>query len=118
MFDCMGALSTQYNDQPERASRAFDKTRDGFVIAGGSGVLVLEEMEHAKKRGAKVRGPSQLPSTAARTACPAQRRILLLGFARRCSRAACVSLEPLPWIKKAPKIPLRCFRRWSLLLQR
>lgn len=54
MFDCMGALSTKYNDEPERASRAFDKTRDGFVIAGGAGVLVLEEMEHAKKRGANI----------------------------------------------------------------
>mmetsp|Transcript_31718 Transcript_31718/g.63796 ORF Transcript_31718/g.63796 Transcript_31718/m.63796 type:complete len:477 (-) Transcript_31718:276-1706(-) len=54
MFDCMGALSTKYNEEPTSASRAFDKTRDGFVIAGGSGVLVLEEMEHAKKRGAKI----------------------------------------------------------------
>jgi 3-oxoacyl-(acyl-carrier-protein) synthase len=56
MFDCMGALSTSYNDTPETASRAFDKTRDGFVIAGGGGIIVLEELEHAKKRGAKIYG--------------------------------------------------------------
>mmetsp|Transcript_32185 Transcript_32185/g.74084 ORF Transcript_32185/g.74084 Transcript_32185/m.74084 type:complete len:215 (+) Transcript_32185:943-1587(+) len=54
MFDCMGALSTQRNDDPEKASRAFDKDRDGFVIAGGGGVIILEEMEHAKARGAKI----------------------------------------------------------------
>jgi 3-oxoacyl-[acyl-carrier-protein] synthase I len=54
MFDCMGALSTSYNESPETASRAFDKTRDGFVIAGGGGIIVLEELEHAKARGAKI----------------------------------------------------------------
>merc|ERR1712137_272243 len=54
MFDCMGALSTTYNDDPKTASRPFDKTRDGFVIAGGGGILVLEELEHAKARGAKI----------------------------------------------------------------
>lgn len=54
MFDCMGALSTSYNDTPKTASRAFDKTRDGFVIAGGGGIVVLEELEHAKARGAKI----------------------------------------------------------------
>lgn len=54
MFDCMGALSSSYNDTPETASRAFDKTRDGFVIAGGGGIVVLEELEHAKARGAKI----------------------------------------------------------------
>jgi len=54
MFDCMGALSTSYNDDPKHASRAFDKTRDGFVIAGGGGMIVLEELEHAKARGAKI----------------------------------------------------------------
>lgn len=54
MFDCMGALSTSYNDSPKSASRAFDRTRDGFVIAGGGGIVVLEELEHAKKRGAKI----------------------------------------------------------------
>lgn len=54
MFDCMGALSTSYNDTPETASRAFDKSRDGFVIAGGGGVVILEELEHAKARGAKI----------------------------------------------------------------
>jgi 3-oxoacyl-(acyl-carrier-protein) synthase len=50
----MGALSTSYNDTPSKASRAFDKNRDGFVIAGGGGVMVLEELEHAKARGAKI----------------------------------------------------------------
>jgi len=54
MFDCMGALSTTRNDTPEKASRAFDKDRDGFVIAGGGGVVVVEELEHAKARGAKI----------------------------------------------------------------
>merc|ERR1712232_33911 len=54
MFDCMGALSTKRNDTPAIASRAFDKDRDGFVIAGGGGMLVLEELEHAKARGARI----------------------------------------------------------------
>jgi len=54
LFDAMGAMSTKYNDTPETASRAYDATRDGFVIAGGAGVLVLEELEHAKARGAKI----------------------------------------------------------------
>jgi 3-oxoacyl-[acyl-carrier-protein] synthase-1 len=54
LFDAMGALSSKYNDDPSRASRAFDKNRDGFVIAGGGGVVVLEEMEHAKARGATI----------------------------------------------------------------
>ncbi|WP_370250436.1 beta-ketoacyl synthase N-terminal-like domain-containing protein, partial [Thalassolituus sp.] len=51
-FDAMGALSTKYNDTPEQASRPYDATRDGFVIAGGAGMVVLEEYEHAVKRGA------------------------------------------------------------------
>jgi 3-oxoacyl-[acyl-carrier-protein] synthase-1 len=54
MFDAMTALSSKYNDNPQKASRPYDKTRDGFVIAGGAGVLVLEEMEYAKARGAKI----------------------------------------------------------------
>ncbi|MEM7545970.1 MAG: beta-ketoacyl-ACP synthase I [Pseudomonadota bacterium] len=54
LFDAMGAMSSKYNDTPETASRAFDATRDGFVIAGGGGVVVLEELEHAKARGAKI----------------------------------------------------------------
>ena len=54
MFDAMTALSSKYNDTPKTASRAYDKNRDGFVIAGGGGVLVLEEYEHAKARGAKI----------------------------------------------------------------
>ena len=54
MFDAMTALSSKYNDAPEKASRPYDKTRDGFVISGGGGVLVLEEYEHAKARGAKI----------------------------------------------------------------
>src|SRR5690606_17724219 len=54
MFDAMGALSTKYNDRPAQASRAFDNARDGFIIAGGGGMLVIEEYEHAKARGAKI----------------------------------------------------------------
>jgi 3-oxoacyl-[acyl-carrier-protein] synthase-1 len=54
LFDAMGALSTKYNDTPEKASRAYDADRDGFVIAGGGGMLVVEELEHAKARGAKI----------------------------------------------------------------
>jgi 3-oxoacyl-[acyl-carrier-protein] synthase-1 len=56
LFDAMGAMSSKFNQTPERASRAYDKNRDGFVIAGGAGVLVLEELEHAKARGAKIYG--------------------------------------------------------------
>ncbi|MBP1152865.1 MULTISPECIES: beta-ketoacyl-ACP synthase I [Methylocaldum] len=56
LFDAMGALSSQYNDRPEIASRPYDADRDGFVISGGGGVLVLEELEHAKARGAKIYG--------------------------------------------------------------
>ena len=56
LFDAMGALSTQYNDTPQLASRPYDVNRDGFVISGGGGVLVLEELEHAKARGAKIYG--------------------------------------------------------------
>ncbi|SNT71740.1 beta-ketoacyl-ACP synthase I [Paracoccus seriniphilus] len=54
LFDAMGAMSSKYNDTPETASRPYDATRDGFVIAGGGGVVVLEELEHAKARGAKI----------------------------------------------------------------
>ena len=54
LFDAMGALSSKYNDTPDKASRAYDADRDGFVIAGGAGVLVLEELEHAKARGADI----------------------------------------------------------------
>ncbi|MDT8384627.1 MAG: beta-ketoacyl-ACP synthase I [Gammaproteobacteria bacterium] len=54
LFDAMGALSSKYNDTPEKASRAYDADRDGFVISGGGGLLVLEELEHAKRRGAKI----------------------------------------------------------------
>lgn len=56
LFDSMGAMSTKFNETPERSSRAFDKERDGFVIAGGAGVVVLEELEHAKARGATIYG--------------------------------------------------------------
>ncbi|MGL4395719.1 MAG: beta-ketoacyl synthase N-terminal-like domain-containing protein, partial [Hyphomicrobium sp.] len=56
LFDAMGAMSSRFNATPEKASRAYDKNRDGFVIAGGAGVLVLEELEHAKARGAKIYG--------------------------------------------------------------
>ena len=54
LFDAMGALSTKYNDQPESASRAYDRDRDGFVIAGGAGTLILEEKKHALDRGANI----------------------------------------------------------------
>ena len=54
LFDAMGALSSNFNDEPASASRAYDKDRDGFVISGGSGMLILEEEEHAKKRGANI----------------------------------------------------------------
>ncbi|MBL9010614.1 MAG: beta-ketoacyl-ACP synthase I [Alphaproteobacteria bacterium] len=54
LFDAMGAMSSKYNDTPATASRAYDRNRDGFVISGGGGILVLEELEHAKARGAKI----------------------------------------------------------------
>ncbi|WP_412565562.1 beta-ketoacyl-ACP synthase I [Thalassobius sp. MITS945101] len=54
LFDAMGAMSSKFNDTPEKASRAFDANRDGFVIGGGGGIVVLEELEHAKARGAKI----------------------------------------------------------------
>lgn len=54
LFDAMGAMSSSYNDTPEKAARAYDANRDGFVISGGGGVVVLEELEHAKARGAKI----------------------------------------------------------------
>jgi len=56
LFDAMGAMSTRFNDTPQKSSRAFDVNRDGFVIAGGAGVIVLEELEHAKARGARIYG--------------------------------------------------------------
>lgn len=56
LFDAMGAMSSKYNDQPQKASRAYDKNRDGFVISGGGGLVVLEELEHARARGAKIYG--------------------------------------------------------------
>jgi 3-oxoacyl-[acyl-carrier-protein] synthase-1 len=54
LFDAMGAMSSKYNATPEKASRAYDRNRDGFVISGGGGILILEELEHAKARGAKI----------------------------------------------------------------
>lgn len=54
LFDAMGAMSSKYNDTPTTASRPYDQSRDGFVISGGGGVLVIEELEHAKARGAKI----------------------------------------------------------------
>ena len=54
LFDAMGAMSSKFNETPDKASRAYDADRDGFVIAGGAGVLVLEELEHAKARGARI----------------------------------------------------------------
>jgi 3-oxoacyl-[acyl-carrier-protein] synthase I len=56
LFDAMGAMSSRFNDTPAKASRAYDKDRDGFVIAGGAGVVVLEDLEHAKARGARIYG--------------------------------------------------------------
>jgi 3-oxoacyl-[acyl-carrier-protein] synthase I len=56
LFDAMNAMSSDFNDRPEIASRAYDTERDGFVIAGGAGVVVLEELEHAKARGARIYG--------------------------------------------------------------
>jgi 3-oxoacyl-[acyl-carrier-protein] synthase-1 len=54
LFDAMGAMSSKYNDTPDKASRAFDETRDGFVISGGGGIVVLEDLDHALARGAKI----------------------------------------------------------------
>ena len=54
LFDAMGALSSKYNDTPQTASRTYDADRDGFVISGGGGVLVMEELEHARSRGARI----------------------------------------------------------------
>jgi len=56
LFDAMGALSSKYNDEPKKASRPYDVARDGFVISGGGGIVVLEELSHAQKRGAKIYG--------------------------------------------------------------
>ena len=62
MFDAMGALSTHFNDQPAQASRPYDKNRDGFVVANGAGLVVVEELERAKKRGARRRCGESLRS--------------------------------------------------------
>ena len=60
MFDAMTALSTNFNADPPKASRAFDQSRDGFVIGAGGGVVVVEELEHAKARGAKICKPASM----------------------------------------------------------
>src|SRR5260370_13343326 len=56
LFDAMGAMSSNFNDTPAKASRAYDKNRDGFVISGGAGVVVLEDLDHARARGARIYG--------------------------------------------------------------
>ena len=56
LFDAMGALSSSFNDTPDKASRPFDRDRDGFVISAGGGIVILEELEHALNRGAKIYG--------------------------------------------------------------
>jgi 3-oxoacyl-[acyl-carrier-protein] synthase I len=76
LFDAMGALSTRYNDTPERASRTYDADRDGFVISGGGGILVLEALDQARQRGATVwpKWPVSVPPPTGRTwSCPAVR---------------------------------------------
>jgi 3-oxoacyl-[acyl-carrier-protein] synthase-1 len=89
LFDAMGAMSSKYNDTPETASRAFDATRDGFVIAGGGGVVVLEELERAKARGAKIYAESPVtapPPTATTWSRPRARA------RERCMRLAMATL--------------------------
>ena len=81
LFDAMGAMSSNFNQTPDKASRAYDADRDGFVIAGGAGVLVLEELEHAKARGAKIYAES--PATARPPTAPT--------WWRRPARARCAA---------------------------
>ena len=98
MFDSMGALSTKYNDAPETASRAFDKTRDGFVIAGGGGIVVVEELEHAKARGAKIYAGAHAPQN--RTPPDHQ---------------PTSTSTPLLCIARSPRLPTPpCLQRWSV----
>ena len=75
MFDAMTALSTNFNENPPKASRAFDQSRDGFVIGAGGGVVVVEELEHAKARGAKICKPTPdfPPRLPARARSPARK---------------------------------------------
>lgn len=84
LFDAMGAMSSRYNETPARASRAYDVNRDGFVIAGGAGVLVLEEYEHAKPaaRGSTARSPATAPPPTVTTWSPPPARARCAACAR------------------------------------
>jgi len=96
LFDGMNAMSSKFNDQPERASRAFDKDRDGFVIAGGAGILVLEEYERARARGARIHAEI----VGYGSTSDGDDMVLLSGEgARRCMRQALASVnEPIDYI--------------------
>ncbi len=86
LFDAMGALSTKYNDTPEKASRAYDADRDGFVIAGGGGMVVVEELEHALARGAKSmrKSPVTVPTPMVMTWLPLPVKGRYVAWSWRC----------------------------------
>ena len=108
LFDAMGALSTHYNDTPEKASRPYDKARDGFVIAGGGGMLVLEELEHAKARGAKSMANWWVTARllTAMIWSPLREKVLRVACVRRWQRSMVILTTSIPMALRHPSAML------------